>query len=571
MKQTIYLLAMMPFWLMACQNAVADESTAKAVFKEAFFQQTVEGDTAQAIELYQKGLKKPDVSARLAATAWFQLGICYENQGKKEKALECYGKVTTKYPGETKLVAKVKKKLVGLMVVSKESGDSHEKCYVASLKSLPIHALPIHESFVTRQYIKEKLGPPQFEHPRGLFLNYGVKYGLRFDMDGDRVKTICFFKSFPGNIYILDDQGKFSKLPPLTKDLVVSKVGLLGVSLESHLAILKDLPVDYLDISDEKVTRKYIKEKFGPPQFEHPRGLFLNYGAKYGLRFDMDGDRVREICLFKTFRGDVLRYKFDACTILSPLQSEVISGEIILTKKEPIMGIVVDQKGKPIPEAMVVASCLFKGKKDRLGLSGVGAKVAQNGDFILAVPGNMFVVSLNCKHKHYATKRVEFPALLDPDYKKKMAGDLPIGEGVQFKDGKLEVVLDKGATLHGKIYYKLLNGKKKPLYNYQVGLVAKGSNRDAKAIVDASKGEFFFDGILETSEVGTPEKMTPVTWELSCKRFDAPSSEWMTVELTFEKGEQAVAEVVVDFIGKGTPKITVNKLPAGEITPKMKN
>ena len=331
MKYATQFLATMVICAAAASLALADgDSTARELFKDAFFQQTVEGDVDKAITLYRKGLEEKEIPAKWAATAYFQLGVCYEKQGETSQAIECYRKVIREYPGEEKNVADARKKLAGLGAVEPKQRSG----YIAYIENLPVDRLDIRDKSVTRSYIKRTLGPPQFEHPRGFFLNYGGKYGLRFDMKGNRVERVCLFPTFPGEIEKVDAQGNASTLPPLTKEFFSNGIELRKARQKQYVAYLDSLPVDCLDISDKTVTRAYIKQKFGEPQYEHPGGLFLNYGAKYGLRFDMDGDRVKGVCLFGTFPGKVM-VADDQWKPLEPfpLQADLVARRIRLMKK----------------------------------------------------------------------------------------------------------------------------------------------------------------------------------------------------------------------------------------------
>ena len=113
MKRMPRLLTILAIWLatLPLPLALADgSSTAKKLFQEAFFQQTVEGDIAHAIKLYQQGLEEPDIPAKLAATAYDQLSICYEKQGARLQAISCYTAIIYQYPGEEKKVAKAKER-----------------------------------------------------------------------------------------------------------------------------------------------------------------------------------------------------------------------------------------------------------------------------------------------------------------------------------------------------------------------------------------------------------------------------------------------------------------------------
>ena len=596
MKHMNSLLTITTICLIIASSALADgdsaakDSSAKKLFKEAFFQQTIEGDIAQAIELYQKGLKEPDLSAKLAATAYYQLGICFEKQNQKTAAQECYQKIIDHYSSESENVAKAKKKLSSL------SDTKTQNDYVAYLDNLPVERLDIKDPKVTRQYIKEKFGPPQFEHGRGLFINYGGKYSLRFDMNGDRVRAICLFKTFPGEIQAVDAQGELSTYPPLEKDLVSSKIELRKAKEKQYTAYLENLPVDFLDPKDPKVTRQYIKEKFGPPQSEHPRGLFLNYGAKYGLRFDMDGDRVREICLFKTFPGMVYSglpripgivyggsdFPEESTKKISPLQND-LKGQIFLALgKGPIEVTLVDEDEKPIADVKVQAFCALKNpspsqnEKEEDSSStdtvtvayttaGTDGKTDSQGHVFLAGSSkNWDLFLIECQHNHYATKLIHLPFPDMPEYEKKMAGEVPLMEGVQFKDRKCKIVLDKGASLRGTAYFfSGPDGKTKvPAIDHNIGLASKGRG-GTKATIKNHRGEFFFDGIMETEVTGYPPKMHPAVWELSCKREGAPNSEWATKEFTFEKGEQAVAEIAIKYDQTtGKQKITITRLPS---------
>ena len=86
------------------------EKQAEQLLSEAIYQEEVNGELDAAIKTYQLIIKQYPENRKVAAEAYFHLGMCYEKMGNQE-AQKAYQEILQKYGEQKELVAKAQERL----------------------------------------------------------------------------------------------------------------------------------------------------------------------------------------------------------------------------------------------------------------------------------------------------------------------------------------------------------------------------------------------------------------------------------------------------------------------------
>ncbi|MCJ7716871.1 MAG: tetratricopeptide repeat protein, partial [Anaerolineales bacterium] len=110
MKRTILTL----IWCLGTMIIVnGQEKQAEQLLSEAIYQEEVNGELDEAIKTYQLIIKQYPENRKVAAEAYFHLGMCYEKMGNQE-AKKAYQEILQKYGEQKELVAKAQERLLKL-------------------------------------------------------------------------------------------------------------------------------------------------------------------------------------------------------------------------------------------------------------------------------------------------------------------------------------------------------------------------------------------------------------------------------------------------------------------------
>ena len=99
--------------------ASGQEQQARKLLSEAVYQEEINGDLDEAIEIYQKVINQFHDNREISAEALLHLGMCYEKLGNQE-ALKTYRQLVNNYPEQTNKVTIAKERLARLIELAKE-------------------------------------------------------------------------------------------------------------------------------------------------------------------------------------------------------------------------------------------------------------------------------------------------------------------------------------------------------------------------------------------------------------------------------------------------------------------
>jgi len=102
------LLAVMLF------ASVAEAKPASVLLQEGLYAEEIEGDLDAAIRIYEQVIAEVRAARQTAAQATYRLGMCYLKKGEKEKAVEQFRKLVSKFPQQESLVARAREQLAKL-------------------------------------------------------------------------------------------------------------------------------------------------------------------------------------------------------------------------------------------------------------------------------------------------------------------------------------------------------------------------------------------------------------------------------------------------------------------------
>lgn len=106
------LLIITVFCIAGLMN-VSGQEKSQEMLNKAIYEEEVNGNLEEAIEVYQTILDKFSDNRSIAAKAQYHIGLCNEKQGKKE-ALKAYQLVLNNYPDQAEIVDLAREKLVAL-------------------------------------------------------------------------------------------------------------------------------------------------------------------------------------------------------------------------------------------------------------------------------------------------------------------------------------------------------------------------------------------------------------------------------------------------------------------------
>ena len=100
----------------------AARAALEEIFREALYVKEVKGDTAAALEAYEKATASFEHLRDLAATALFRQGECLRKLNRPEDAAACYFKILALYPDQGRILKLSRENLVALGKQPEEAG-----------------------------------------------------------------------------------------------------------------------------------------------------------------------------------------------------------------------------------------------------------------------------------------------------------------------------------------------------------------------------------------------------------------------------------------------------------------
>ncbi|MBN2415728.1 PD40 domain-containing protein [bacterium] len=94
-------------------SITSGQENAELLFRSARYAETVQGDLARALDLYERILDQPETAADLAARSLLQMGGCYEKLGDP-RAESIYKRIIRDYADQTQFAALARSRLSGL-------------------------------------------------------------------------------------------------------------------------------------------------------------------------------------------------------------------------------------------------------------------------------------------------------------------------------------------------------------------------------------------------------------------------------------------------------------------------
>ena len=98
-------------WMLLSTTAIADDVSPSALLEKGIYTEETVGDLSEAIQIYEKVVSAGEAGKRAAAQAQYRIGVCYQKQGKTEKATQAFKTVIDQFPNESELVQQARSHL----------------------------------------------------------------------------------------------------------------------------------------------------------------------------------------------------------------------------------------------------------------------------------------------------------------------------------------------------------------------------------------------------------------------------------------------------------------------------